>query len=229
MLRSRGLRPRPGPAASISVPRQLPELEGEGEIFLGRHVRIERVVLEHHRDVPLAGGTSFISRPPILSSSPEIVSRPAIIRSVVLLPQPDGPTSTTNSPSPICRSRSRTAVREPPRSSYIFRTPRQLYTRHEDAPRRWVIRPYSPRDFCGAPPHPRTRSRARPSPTAPARASGNGSSTAGAHSEWRHRRRRLRSLSPLCRGRGSDGASLGSSPIGSASRGAACCPTGRDE
>src|SRR5262245_23563737 len=37
-------------------------------------------------------------------------SRPAIIRRVVLLPQPDGPTRTRNSPSAMVRSRAWTAV-----------------------------------------------------------------------------------------------------------------------
>ena len=32
--------------------RQLPEPEAEGKILLHGHVRVERVVLEHHRDVP---------------------------------------------------------------------------------------------------------------------------------------------------------------------------------
>ena len=40
-------------------------------------------------------------------------SRPAIIRSVVLFPQPEGPTSTSSSPSPTVRSRSATAVTLP--------------------------------------------------------------------------------------------------------------------
>src|SRR5215471_6122469 len=42
--------------------------------------------------------------------SPEVTSsRPAIMRSVVLLPQPDGPTSTTNSLSGMSRLMLRTA------------------------------------------------------------------------------------------------------------------------
>src|SRR3954469_79606 len=50
---------------------------------------------------------------------PEISSRPAIMRSAVVLPQPDGPTKTTNSPSCTSRSRSDTA-RWP--SAYVFVT-----------------------------------------------------------------------------------------------------------
>jgi len=45
------------------------------------------------------GGTLLTTRPPIAISPRLISSRPAIIRSNVDLPQPDGPTSTTNSPS----------------------------------------------------------------------------------------------------------------------------------
>src|SRR5215510_334944 len=55
------------------------------------------------------GGTSFTSRPPMKISPPEASSRPAIMRSVVLLPQPDGPTSTTNSLLGMSRLMLRTA------------------------------------------------------------------------------------------------------------------------
>src|SRR4051812_2024483 len=52
----------------------------------------------------LDGSTSFISTSPI-SSLPELMSSsPAIIRSRVDLPQPDGPTKTTNSPERMSRS-----------------------------------------------------------------------------------------------------------------------------
>src|SRR5215475_14719878 len=55
------------------------------------------------------GGTSLTTSPPIRMSPPEISSRPAIILSVVDLPQPEGPTRTTNSWSEISRSMPRTA------------------------------------------------------------------------------------------------------------------------
>ena len=42
-------------------------------------------------------------------------SKPATIRSVVVLPQPDGPSSEKNSPASIVRLRSSTAVAEPNR------------------------------------------------------------------------------------------------------------------
>src|SRR2546421_2207023 len=59
------------------------------------------------------GGTSLTIRSPILRSPAEISSRPAIIRRLVVLPQPDGPTRTMNSPSLIARFRSLTARTSP--------------------------------------------------------------------------------------------------------------------
>src|SRR3954464_1014910 len=55
------------------------------------------------------GGTSLTTSPPIMISPPVMSSSPAIIRNVVDLPQPDGPTNTTNSWSAISRSMPRTA------------------------------------------------------------------------------------------------------------------------
>ena len=45
------------------------------------------------------GGTWLTTRSPMRISPPVMFSRPAIMRSSVDLPQPDGPTSTTNSRS----------------------------------------------------------------------------------------------------------------------------------
>ena len=47
----------------------------------------------------LPGGRWFTTRSPIAIVPPVTGSRPATILSKVDLPQPDGPTSTTNSPS----------------------------------------------------------------------------------------------------------------------------------
>src|ERR1700682_4155713 len=47
------------------------------------------------------GATLFPTLPPISILPSEISSSPAIIRRSVLLPQPEGPTSTQNSPSAI--------------------------------------------------------------------------------------------------------------------------------
>ena len=56
------------------------------------------------------GGTSFTTWPSIRTAPEVIDSRPAIIRSAVVLPQPDGPTKTTNSPAATSSSRSLTAL-----------------------------------------------------------------------------------------------------------------------
>ena len=48
-----------------------------------------------------AGGRWFTTRSPMEMVPPETVSRPATMRSKVDLPQPEGPTSTTNCPSVI--------------------------------------------------------------------------------------------------------------------------------
>ena len=74
------------------------------EVLPHRHVRVERVVLEDHREVARRRARPFVtSRSPIRIRPPVIFSRPPIERSSVVLPQPDGPTRTMNSPSPIVR------------------------------------------------------------------------------------------------------------------------------
>src|SRR5215218_7377024 len=50
------------------------------------------------------GGRSLTTLPPISTVPPEMSSRPAIMRKVVDLPQPDGPTSAMNSRSATSRS-----------------------------------------------------------------------------------------------------------------------------
>ena len=50
------------------------------------------------------GGTSLTTLPPMEMVPPVTSSRPATIRSAVDLPQPEGPTSTMNSPSRMSRS-----------------------------------------------------------------------------------------------------------------------------
>src|SRR5678815_2073798 len=56
------------------------------------------------------GGRSLTTRPPIRMSPEVWVSSPAIILSSVVLPHPDGPRRTRNSPSLIVRSTPSTAV-----------------------------------------------------------------------------------------------------------------------
>ncbi len=81
------------------------ETQREGHVLRDIHVGVESVILEHHRDVPVLGieaADLAIADPDL---APETSSRPATMRSVVDLPQPDGPTSTVNSLSAISRSR----------------------------------------------------------------------------------------------------------------------------
>src|SRR5947199_7860106 len=66
-------------------------------------------------------GSRFVmSRSPTEIEPPSTVSRPAIIRNNVVLPQPDGPTSTMNSPLSIVRLIPSTAVTPPGK---VLRTP----------------------------------------------------------------------------------------------------------
>src|SRR5215472_13048036 len=56
------------------------------------------------------GSTSLTGRPSMLIVPEVTSSRPATIRSAVVFPQPDGPTSTSSSPSPTIRSSESTAT-----------------------------------------------------------------------------------------------------------------------
>src|SRR5436309_16130376 len=64
------------------------------------------------------GGSSFTTLLPITTSPEVIDSSPATMRNVVVLPQPDGPTSTKNSLSRISRFTSFTAYTS---SNFLFR------------------------------------------------------------------------------------------------------------
>src|SRR5262245_32065699 len=63
-----------------------------------------------------SGGTnrpldaSLTTRPPMAMMPVSLRSRPATMRSVVVLPQPDGPSRVTNSPCPTARSMASTAL-----------------------------------------------------------------------------------------------------------------------
>src|SRR5947207_2989916 len=64
-------------------------------------------------------GARLLTTLPSMLTSPEVISsRPATMRSVVVLPQPEGPTSTTNSRSRISRFTSFTACVP---SNFLFR------------------------------------------------------------------------------------------------------------
>src|SRR5215218_2832716 len=60
------------------------------------------------------GGSSLTTRPP-MSTSPSVgCSSPAMVRSSVVLPHPDGPRRTRYSPSSVARSTPSTACTRPP-------------------------------------------------------------------------------------------------------------------
>ena len=60
--------------------RHLVELEAEGEVVLNRHVRVERVALEDHRDVPLLRREVVDDAIADPGSPPEISSSPATMQ-----------------------------------------------------------------------------------------------------------------------------------------------------
>ena len=65
------------------------------------------------------GGRSLTTRSPIEMVPPLISSSPAMDRSAVDLPHPEGPTNTMNSPSAMSRLRSLMALTPP---AYAFST-----------------------------------------------------------------------------------------------------------
>src|SRR4030081_1359000 len=70
-----------------------------------------------------AGPISMTMRPPISISPPVMVSGPAPMRSSVDLPQPEGPTSTQNWPSPTSKSMPLMASKPP---ASVLRTSRRV-------------------------------------------------------------------------------------------------------
>ncbi len=60
-----------------------------------------------------AAESRVTSRPPMRIWPSLAISRPAIMRSVVVLPQPDGPRSVTSRPGSIVNDTSSTAVTVP--------------------------------------------------------------------------------------------------------------------
>ena len=55
------------------------------------------------------GGTPAMSRPSICKDPADGSSKPAMVRSKVVLPQPEGPSSEKNSPPAMARSTERSA------------------------------------------------------------------------------------------------------------------------
>jgi hypothetical protein len=96
---SSGVRPRISAARptfwSISALSALGQHQREGHVVAHRHVRVQRVVLEHHRDVALLGRhVSLTTRSPMRISPPRDLLEPGDHAQQRDLPQPDGPTST---------------------------------------------------------------------------------------------------------------------------------------
>ena len=76
-------------------------------------MREKRVGLEHHADVALEAGAEVTSRPPIVMLPELTISSPAMRRSVVVLPQPEGPRSVASVPGSMRNEMSFTAVTAP--------------------------------------------------------------------------------------------------------------------
>ena len=74
--------------------------QAERDVFEDRHVPEERVVLEDEPDAPVAGGACR-SRPRSRAARCPRPGRssPAMTRSSVVFPEPDGPSSATSSPA----------------------------------------------------------------------------------------------------------------------------------
>ena len=60
-----------------------------------------------------SGGTADRSRPPTVSVPASIDAKPAIIMSVVVFPEPDGPSKEKNSPEGMATSKRSTTVSPP--------------------------------------------------------------------------------------------------------------------
>ena len=76
----------------------------EGDIVVDRQIRIQRVVLKDHGDIAVARPHVIDHLPADRDRAAIRFSRPAMVRRSVLLPHPDGPTKTVNSPSAMSRS-----------------------------------------------------------------------------------------------------------------------------
>ena len=86
-------RPAPAPprrACSISR-GDLSHPQAIGDVLEHRQMREQRIVLEHKADVAPVGGTCVTSWSPIRILPDVGCWKPAIMRKVVVLPQPDGP------------------------------------------------------------------------------------------------------------------------------------------
>ena len=91
----------------------LAQLQAEGEVVAHRHVRVERVALEDHRDVAILRRDIVDDSVADVEVAAGDLLEPGEHAQAVVFPQPDGPTRTMNSPSPISRFRSFTAWKSP--------------------------------------------------------------------------------------------------------------------
>ena len=103
-LQAHGGQRRPGPLAPLGLAHP-GDAQRVLDVAQHRQVREQRVVLEDGVHVALErrrGGDVLAAQRTVPAVGR---SKPAIIRSTVVLPEPDGPSSVTNSPSATSRSR----------------------------------------------------------------------------------------------------------------------------
>jgi hypothetical protein len=93
---------RPTVSSPASAPPHLglakPERQAIADVLQHAHVREQRIGLEHHRHVPVGGRQQRHILPADQDAPLARLSSPAISRSVVVLPQPEGPSSVTSVP-----------------------------------------------------------------------------------------------------------------------------------
>ena len=121
---------------------------GNATFSATRHVRKQRVVLEHHADVALVRRQAGRPICPRAVISPWLGrSKPASMFKVVVLPEPDGPRNVRNSPRPMVRFSRLTAWKSP----YIFSTSMNSTRFRRGLCRSWTIcrlgSPWSDRSY----------------------------------------------------------------------------------
>ena len=117
--------------ASISAFGSLADLQRIADVLGHRHVRIERVGLEHHGDVAVLGQRRRSRRGRRSRSARWSRSRgPRSCASAVVLPQPDSPSSTRNSPGSTVEARAPAAR---------VSAPKDLEMRVEFADASWLL------------------------------------------------------------------------------------------
>ena len=87
-----------GHARFRRIGRHAPYLQPERDIARDGQMRKQRVALEHDAHLARCGGNAVMLTPSSRMSPADGGTNPAIMRNVVVLPQPDGPSSEINSP-----------------------------------------------------------------------------------------------------------------------------------